>query len=134
MKSREMRRASAFVPPAKGDRGPYCPNISSRTGLIAGQSGARTCAPPAVVNPWAISRVITRASIPVGPARRTANPSLGHIQIGTSLSSDDSRTGTATTSITFTDFGMTLPRVGPVLSTEDKVTLELDFLLRPSSG
>lgn len=38
-------------------------------------------------------------------------------------------TGTATTSITFTDFGMTLPRVGPVLSVEDLIALELDFVL-----
>lgn len=40
-------------------------------------------------------------------------------------------TGTASTSFALTDFGMTVPRVGPVLSAEDKVTLELDFLLRP---
>lgn len=38
-------------------------------------------------------------------------------------------TGTATTSITFTDFGMTLPRVGPVLSVEDQIRLQLDFTL-----
>ena len=38
-------------------------------------------------------------------------------------------TGTATTSITFTDFGMTLPRVGPVLSVEDLITLGFDFTL-----
>ena len=37
--------------------------------------------------------------------------------------------GTATTNITFTDFGMTLPRVGPVLSVEDLIALELDFAL-----
>lgn len=37
--------------------------------------------------------------------------------------------GTATTSITFTDFGMTLPRVGPVLSVDDLIALELDFAL-----
>jgi polyisoprenoid-binding protein YceI len=40
-----------------------------------------------------------------------------------------SLTGTATTSITFTDFGMTLPRVGPVLSVEDLIALQLDFVL-----
>ena len=40
-----------------------------------------------------------------------------------------SLSGTATTSITFTDFGMTLPRVGPVLSVEDLIALELDFVL-----
>jgi len=38
-------------------------------------------------------------------------------------------TGTATTSITFTDFGMTLPRVGPVLSVEDLIALQYDFVL-----
>lgn len=37
--------------------------------------------------------------------------------------------GTATTSITFTDFGMTLPRVGPVLSVDDLIHLELAFTL-----
>lgn len=37
--------------------------------------------------------------------------------------------GTATTSITFTDFGMTLPRVGPVLSVDDLIRLELTFTL-----
>jgi polyisoprenoid-binding protein YceI len=37
--------------------------------------------------------------------------------------------GTAVTSITFTEFGMTLPRVGPVLSVEDLIALELDFAL-----
>ncbi len=43
----------------------------------------------------------------------------------------DGRTlrGAATTSITFTEFGMTLPRVGPVLSVEDLIALELDFTL-----
>lgn len=35
--------------------------------------------------------------------------------------------GTATTSITFTEFGMTLPRVGPVLSVDDLIRLQLDF-------
>ena len=43
-------------------------------------------------------------------------------------------TGTASTSFALTDFGMRVPRVGPVLSTEDRVTLELDFRLRPSGG
>ena len=37
--------------------------------------------------------------------------------------------GTATTSITFTDFGMTLPRVGPVLSVDDLIRLLLEFTL-----
>ena len=37
--------------------------------------------------------------------------------------------GTATTSITFTEFGMTLPRVGPVLSVEDLIALQLDFIM-----
>ena len=35
--------------------------------------------------------------------------------------------GTATTTVTFQDFGMTPPRVGPVLSVEDQLTLEMDF-------
>lgn len=43
-------------------------------------------------------------------------------------------TGTAVTTFALTDFGMTPPRVGPVLSIEDKVTLELDFKLRQSVG
>ena len=36
------------------------------------------------------------------------------------------RRGTATMSITFTDFDMTLPRVGPALSVEGQGTLEND--------
>lgn len=36
-------------------------------------------------------------------------------------------TGTATTQITFEDFGMTPPRVPVVLSLEETITLELDF-------
>jgi polyisoprenoid-binding protein YceI len=36
-------------------------------------------------------------------------------------------TGNATTSVKITDFGMTPPRVGPVLSIEDGLTLVLDF-------
>ena len=35
--------------------------------------------------------------------------------------------GTAVTRVKMTDFGMTPPRVGPVLSLEDELTLELDF-------
>jgi polyisoprenoid-binding protein YceI len=35
--------------------------------------------------------------------------------------------GTATTSVKITDFGMTPPRAGPVLSIEDALTLELAF-------
>ena len=42
---------------------------------------------------------------------------------------DSTLRGTATTSITFTDFGMTLPRVGPVLSVDDLIRLQLDFTL-----
>jgi polyisoprenoid-binding protein YceI len=37
--------------------------------------------------------------------------------------------GTATTSFTFADFGMTQPRVPIVLSVEDNIRLELDFRL-----
>jgi hypothetical protein len=35
-------------------------------------------------------------------------------------------TGTATTTVLMTDFGMTPPRVGSVVSIEDSVKLELD--------
>ncbi len=42
--------------------------------------------------------------------------------------------GTTSTTFALTDFSMRVPRVGPVLSTEDRVTLELDFRLRPSGG
>jgi len=38
--------------------------------------------------------------------------------------------GSATTAITFADFNMTQPRVGPVLSIEDPIRLELDFTFR----
>ncbi len=38
--------------------------------------------------------------------------------------------GTATTSVTFGDFGMTQPRVARVLSIEDNIRLELDFVLQ----
>jgi polyisoprenoid-binding protein YceI len=37
--------------------------------------------------------------------------------------------GTARTSFTFADFGMTKPRVASVLSVEDEITLEYDFTL-----
>jgi polyisoprenoid-binding protein YceI len=40
---------------------------------------------------------------------------------------DTSVQGNATTNVKITDFGMTPPRVGPVLSIEDGLTLELDF-------
>jgi polyisoprenoid-binding protein YceI len=38
-------------------------------------------------------------------------------------------TGTATTQVTFDDFGMTPPRVPVVLSLEDTITLELNFMV-----
>jgi polyisoprenoid-binding protein YceI len=37
--------------------------------------------------------------------------------------------GSATTSFTFADFGMTAPRVSVVLSVEETIKLELDFHL-----
>jgi polyisoprenoid-binding protein YceI len=40
---------------------------------------------------------------------------------------DTSVTGNATTSVNLTDFGMTPPKAGPVLSIEDGLTLELTF-------
>lgn len=39
---------------------------------------------------------------------------------------DGEVTGTATTTVTISEFGMEPPRAGPVLSIEDSVTLELD--------
>jgi polyisoprenoid-binding protein YceI len=35
--------------------------------------------------------------------------------------------GTAATTVTFQDFGMTPPKIGPVLGVEDELTLEIDF-------
>jgi polyisoprenoid-binding protein YceI len=40
---------------------------------------------------------------------------------------DSSVSGSATTNVKITDFGMTPPRVGPVLNIEDTLTLELAF-------
>lgn len=40
-------------------------------------------------------------------------------------------TGTATTNFKFGDYGMTIPRVGMVLSVDDSITLEYDFTLEP---
>ena len=40
-------------------------------------------------------------------------------------------TGTATTDFKFGDFGMTIPKVGRVISVDDKITLEYDFNLVP---
>ena len=44
----------------------------------------------------------------------------------------DEVTGTATTHVRITDFNMTPPRAGPVLSIEDGLTLEVDFRLTRS--
>lgn len=41
-------------------------------------------------------------------------------------------TGTATTQITFADFGLTKPQVPIVLSLEDTLVLELDFTMEPA--
>ena len=38
-------------------------------------------------------------------------------------------TGIAKTNFTFADFGLTIPRVARVLSVEDNIRLEYDFLL-----
>jgi polyisoprenoid-binding protein YceI len=43
-------------------------------------------------------------------------------------------TGTATTTVKITDFGMELPRAGPVLSIEDTLTLEVDFRVARDAG
>ena len=40
---------------------------------------------------------------------------------------DQDATGTASTQVKITDFGMALPRVARVLSLEDTLTLEVDF-------
>jgi polyisoprenoid-binding protein YceI len=40
---------------------------------------------------------------------------------------DTTVSGTASTDVKITDFGMTPPRAGPVLSIEDGLTLELAF-------
>jgi polyisoprenoid-binding protein YceI len=42
-------------------------------------------------------------------------------------------TGNATTDFKFGDFGMTIPKVGRVLSVDDKITLEYDFHLVPQA-
>jgi polyisoprenoid-binding protein YceI len=42
-------------------------------------------------------------------------------------------TGNATTNVKITDFGMAVPRVGPVLSIEDALTLELIFTAAPEA-
>jgi polyisoprenoid-binding protein YceI len=42
-------------------------------------------------------------------------------------------TGNATTSVKLTDFGMTPPKAGPVLSIEDQLNLELDFAASPQA-
>jgi hypothetical protein len=40
---------------------------------------------------------------------------------------NDQVSGTATTNVHMSDFGMTPPKVGPVLSIEDELALELNF-------
>ena len=42
-------------------------------------------------------------------------------------------TGTATTEFKFGDFGMTIPKVGRVMSVDDKIVLEYDFNLVPQT-
>ena len=41
--------------------------------------------------------------------------------------SNGTMTGNATTTVQITDFGMSPPKAGPVLSIEDELTLELSF-------
>ena len=43
-------------------------------------------------------------------------------------------TGSATTSFPFAEFGLTIPKVGRVLSVDDKITLEYDFNLVPEAA
>ncbi|MGI9149091.1 MAG: YceI family protein [Chloroflexota bacterium] len=45
---------------------------------------------------------------------------------------DTTMTGSATTSVNITDFGMTPPKVGPVLNIEDGLSLELAFTASPT--
>jgi polyisoprenoid-binding protein YceI len=47
--------------------------------------------------------------------------------------SPEAVTGTATTLVRITDFGMQTPRAGQVLSVEDEIRLELDFTAKRSS-
>lgn len=54
-------------------------------------------------------------------------------QVKASRNASGSVTGTATTNFRFADFGMTIPRVGMVLSVDDSITLEYDFNLIPQA-
>jgi polyisoprenoid-binding protein YceI len=63
--------------------------------------------------------------------RGTTRPTVWKVD-ATFLS--DRVTGAATTSFTFTDFGMTQPRVPVVLSVDETIRLEMDFTLVPHAA
>ena len=52
-------------------------------------------------------------------------------QVKAARSTSGTVTGSATTSFRFGDYDMTIPKVGMVLSVDDKITLEYDFTLQP---
>lgn len=52
---------------------------------------------------------------------------------GTVTFGPDQVQGTATTTVTFEDFGMKPPKTRIALSVEDQLTLELDFVMKPQS-
>jgi len=54
-------------------------------------------------------------------------------QVKASRNPSGSVTGTATTNFRFADFGMTIPKVGMVLSVDDRITLEYDFNIIPQA-
>jgi polyisoprenoid-binding protein YceI len=57
-------------------------------------------------------------------------PSVWHV---TAIAKNGVVSGTATTSFTFEDFGMTRPSTMMVLSVDDTIHLEYDFTLQPAS-
>ena len=55
-------------------------------------------------------------------------------QVKARLAPSGEVTGTATTSFTFAEFGMTIPKVAVVLSVDDLIKLEYDFALVPMAA
>jgi polyisoprenoid-binding protein YceI len=51
--------------------------------------------------------------------------------VTTSAASESRLTGTATTTIAYADYGITIPQVRQVASVEDQVRLELEFVAVP---
>jgi len=54
-------------------------------------------------------------------------------QVKAARSASGAVTGSATTNFKFGDYGMTIPKVGMVLSVDDSITLEYDFNLLPEA-